>query len=119
MRELFECPQGTPLEAFYMETAAIPLRFILTGRRVMYYWTILQKPKSELVREVFEAQSLFKSEDSWATQVQNDIKNCDINLTEEEMKKISQYKMKKLVAQKIRIKTDEYLLKLKKNHVKT
>ena len=119
MRELFECPQGTPLEAFYMETSAIPLRFILTGRRIMYYWTILQKPKSELVREVFEAQSMFKTEDSWATQVLNDIKNCDINLTEDEMKETSQYKMKKLVAEKLRNKTDEYLLKLKDKHVKT
>jgi hypothetical protein len=103
----------------YTIVYAIPLRFILTGRRIMYYWTILQKPKSELVREVFEAQSMFKSEDSWATQVQNDIKDCDINLTEDEINKISQYKLKKLVAQKLRLKTDEYLLKLKQNHVKT
>ena len=76
MRELFECPQGTPIEAFFMETSAIPLRFILTGRRILYYWTIINKPSSELVRQVFEAQKEFKTNDSWVIQVENDIQTC-------------------------------------------
>ena len=119
MRELFECPQGTPIEAFYMETSAIPLRFILTGRRILYYWTILNKPGSELVKQVFEAQKEFETNDSWVKQVENDLRTCEIDLKEEDIKKLSQYKIKKLVANKIRIKTDEYLLKLKNSHTKT
>ena len=50
MRELFECPQGTPLEAFYLETSAIPFRFILMGRRIMFYWALLNKSDSELAK---------------------------------------------------------------------
>ena len=119
MRELFESPQGTPIEAFYMETSAIPLRFILTGRRILYYWTILNKPSSELVKQVFEAQKEFKTHDSWVKQVENDMKTCEIDLTDDEIQKLSHYKIKKLVAKKIRIKTDEYLVKLKKSHTKT
>ena len=104
MRELFECPQGTPIEAFFMETSAIPLCFILTGRRILYYWTIINKPRSELVRQVFEAQKEFKTNDSWVKQVENDIQTCGINLKEEEIKKLSQYKIKKLVAKKYQSK---------------
>ena len=58
-RNIFECPQGTPLEAFFLETSTIPFRFILQGRRLMYLWTLLKKPKTELARQVYEAQKPF------------------------------------------------------------
>ena len=63
-RNIFECPQGTPLEAFFLETSTIPFRFILQGRRLMYLWTLLKKPKTELARQVYEAQKRFKTKDS-------------------------------------------------------
>ena len=119
MRKLFNCPEGTPIEAFFLETSAIPIRFILIGRRLMYYWTILNKPKSELVREVFEAQKLFKSKDSWISQVEDDLKLYEIDMNEDELKKLSKYKMKKLVEKQIRIKADQYLLELRDSHEKT
>ena len=73
MTKLFNCPEGTPTEAFFLETSALPFRFILFGRRIMYYWTLLHKLKNELASEVFEAQKLFKSKDSWIVQVEDDM----------------------------------------------
>ena len=61
MRKIFDCPQGTPLEAFFIETSTLPIRFILMGRRLMYFWTVLNKPETELVRQVLEAQKIFKT----------------------------------------------------------
>ena len=119
MREIFECPQGTPLEAFYMETSAIPFRFILQGRRMLYYWGILNKPNLELVKEVFEAQKQFATNDSWVTQVKNEMESCGIDICESDFKQLSLYKVKKLVSKSIKSKSDEYLLKLKDSHVKT
>ena len=49
MRRLFEVEQGTPIESYYLETSTWPLRFILMGRKLMFYWTILNKSESELV----------------------------------------------------------------------
>lgn len=97
MRRLFNFPEGTPLEAFFLETSALPVLFILMGRRLMYYWTILNKPNDELVREVFDAQNMFRTKDSWIVHMENDLKTCDIALSEEEIKNLSKYKMKKLV----------------------
>ena len=48
MRQLFDA-EGTPIEAFYIETSAWPFRHIICGRRLMYYWCILQKNDTELV----------------------------------------------------------------------
>ena len=45
-----------PIEALYLETKSIPIRFIIASRRLMYMHTILQKNEEELVRKVFEAQ---------------------------------------------------------------
>jgi hypothetical protein len=118
-RNIFNSPQGTPLEAFFLETSTIPLRFVLQGRRLMYLWTILKKPRTELAREVYEAQKLFKTKGSWVEQVEEDLKSCDINLTDTEIEQLSQYKMSKLVKSKIRELSDKYLLELKAKHTKS
>ena len=55
MRKIFDCPQGTPLEAFFIETSTLPIRF-------MYFWTVLNKPETELIRQVLEARKIFKTD---------------------------------------------------------
>ena len=80
MRRIFESEQGTPIESFYLETSAWPFRFILMGRQLMYYWTILNKPESELVRQVFNAQRDFPSKGSWIDEVQGVLKNVALKI---------------------------------------
>ena len=118
-RQIFDCPQGTPVEAFFFETSTLPLRFILQGRRLMYLWTILKKPNTELVRQVYKAQKQFKTKGSWAEQIEDDLKICEIDLADEEIESLSQFQMTKLVKEKIREQADKYLLNLKAKHVKT
>ena len=71
MRRLFESEQGTPIESFYLETSAWPLRFILMGRKLMYYWTLVHKSDKELVKSVFNAQRDFpsKNKDDWSSEM--------------------------------------------------
>ena len=71
------------------------------------------------MKEVFEAQKMFKSKDCWIEQVENDLKACEINLTDEEIKNLSKFQMKKLVLSGIKIRSQEFLMKLKDSHVKT
>ena len=60
MRKLFEAKQGTPIEAFYFETAAWPFCYIILGRHLMYYWFNLRKNEKDLVKFVFNAQRDFR-----------------------------------------------------------
>ena len=55
MRKIFSCVITTPVEAFYLETGALPLRFVITARRLLFFWTILHKPEHELVKQTFRA----------------------------------------------------------------
>ena len=76
LRRLFDAEQGTPIESFYLESSAWPLRFIIMGRKFMYYWTLLRKSESELVKQVFDAQRKFpsKKNNDWVSEVQGDLK---------------------------------------------
>ena len=73
----------TPIESFFIETSSIPIRFILKGKRIMYYWDLLRKGGHELVKRVFEASKEFKDKIDWVSQVEEDLSSCDINLTED------------------------------------
>ena len=54
LTKIFNSPVSTSYEAVYFETGCLPIRFILQGRRLLYYWTLLNKPNDELVKNVFD-----------------------------------------------------------------
>ena len=117
MRRLFNSVSSTAVEAFYIETGMIlPLRFTIIARRLMYLWTILQKSDSELVKQVYEAQKLSPVKNDWSTQVEQDLKYCKIDFTEEEIKVMKKSKFKKIVQDSIKSIGTEYLLSLKAKH---
>ena len=87
----------------------------------MFYWTILNKSDSELVKQVFTTQGQFpsKKKDDWVSEVQGDLKNCNINLSDDEIKKMSQYKFKKIVKEQIQLKVMAHLFTLQNKHSKS
>ena len=121
MRNLFNAEIGTPIESFFIETSTIPLRFILQGRRIMYLWTILRKSESELVKRVFLAMQEFpaKNGTDWASQVSQDLADCEIFYTQEEISKMSKFKFKQIVKKQITQKACEYLTELQMKHSKS
>ena len=118
-RRLFQVPSSTAIEAFYLETSSIPIRFILIGRRLLYFWDILHKNESELVRKVFNSQKAFPVKHDWAFQVKQDLEDCNIDLTEDEISNMKKITFKKLVNEKIRLLAAQYLLTLKQQHSKS
>ena len=50
LRGILNAHPKIPIEALYLETKSIPIRFILASRRLMFMHAILQKNKEELVR---------------------------------------------------------------------
>ena len=77
-RRLFEVPRSTAIEAFYFETSTMPVRFLLVGRRLMFYWTILQKGEDELVRKVFNSQKAFPVKNDFICLIDSDLELCGI-----------------------------------------
>ena len=89
------------------------------GRRVMFLWTILNKPKSELVRQVYDSMCEFPSVDDWRTLVKSDLSFLDIHYSDEYISMTTKSEMKKLIRRSISVKRDEYLQNLQKSHTKS
>ena len=118
-RRLFQVPNCTTIEAFYLETSAVRVRFLLMSRRLLYLWDIIQKNESELVRKVFDSQKMFTVKNDWVLQVQSDLEECGIFLTENEIAKMKRISFKKLVTDKINLLSAKYLCSLKERHSKS
>ena len=113
--KVFNCPISTPIETFFLETNTIPIKYILKSRRLMYYWNILHMDESELVRRVFTAQKLSSCKSDWVLQVYEDLNECNINLSENEIMKMKKFSFRKLVRKKVREASENHLVSLKKS----
>ena len=118
-RRLFQVPKCTAIEAFYLETSALPIRHILIGRRLMYLWDILHKSENELVRKVYNSQKEFSVRNDWTVQVQQDLIQCEINLSDDEISKMKRKDFKKMVTEKVQLLAARFLISKKMQHSKS
>ena len=61
----------------------------------------------------------FPGKDDWILEIYENLEFCDINLNEEEIRKMSKYTFKKLVNKQIKLKAEEYLASIQDGHSKT
>ena len=102
-------PYTCSYEAIYLETGSLPIRFILQGRRLMFYWAILNKDTEELIKKVFDTQTQFPTKGDWTFQIEEDKKYLDIDISENSIKNMKKHKFKKLLKEKLKLKAAEYL----------
>ena len=119
LRKVFNCISSTAIESFYLEANILPFRHIIIARRLMFYWSILQKSESELVRQVLRTQQLSPVKNDWTLQISADLDMCGITLTELEISQMTKYTFKRLVKTKITELARTYLTNLKQNHSKS
>ena len=118
-RKLFNVPFSTPTESFYLETNELPLRFIIIGRRLLYYWTILNKPDNELVKQVFRTQQLSPVRNDWCETIKLDMKSINFDIMENDIIGMKKSKFKSLLKNKIREAASSFLTDLKEKHSKS
>ena len=112
MRKIFDSPVSTPTESFYIETNTMPLRFVVIARRLLFYWNIVNKPDSELIKQVYLAQKLMPSTNDWCQTIQQDLKQLNINYNENEIAQMKKQTFKTLVSRKIQELSHQFLYKL-------
>ena len=107
-----------PLEALFLETSSIPIRFIVSSRRLMYLHSILQKSPEELVRKVYEAQKVDTIPGDFCELIAEDKDVMGINMSDLEIRSMSKLKFKKIIKNKTKEAAFRYLLSLKEGHSK-
>ena len=118
-RKVFSSIISTPIESYFIETNTIPIRHIIMARRLMYYWNLLQKDDTELVKKVFLTQRSLPTKNDWVSQLESDLKECRITLSEVEIKNMKKETFKTLVKKHIKNIAKEYLINLRSKHSKS
>ena len=98
---MFKAHSKTALEALFLEAGIIPLRFIIAKRRLMYLWTILQRPEEEMLKKVYKTQKVVRTSGDWANTIEEELNTYNINLTDEEIEATSKYTLKNLVKRNV------------------
>ena len=115
---MFKAHSKTSLEFLHLETGTKPIRFIIASRRLNYLQNILQKPRNELIRRVYEAQKKKPAKGAWIELVKKDLDLIGEELDEESISAISKNKFKRYVKKKMDIAVFDYLEGQKAKHSK-
>ena len=118
LRGLLSAHSKTPLEALYLETNSLPIRFILKSRRIMYLHSILQKNESEMVRKIYKVQKENPSPGDFSELVRRDCTAIELGMTDDDISKTSKLQFRALVKQKVRAAALNYLKTLQQTHSK-
>ena len=123
-RNIFSIDQSkahskTPLELFYLETGSIPIRYILMSRRLNFLWYLIHQKEESLLSNFFLAQCEDPIKGDWVSQVKEDMKVLNIELTFESIKTYSKDSFKLLVKNQIRKAAFAGLKEIQESHSKS
>ena len=83
LRCILKAHKGTSNTLLYLETGAVPIKWILSQRRINYLKHLLTRSENELVRKVYEAQKKNPVQGDFAKLVEKDLRSFE--LTHEEV----------------------------------
>ena len=118
LRYLLGCHSKTPLEFFFLESGSIPIRYVISSRRINYLRTILRREEEELTQRVFEAQIANPCTGDFAELVKHDLESIGLGYDPSLIRNTDEEVFKKLIKQKITAAAFSYLSGLQNTHSK-
>ena len=91
-----------PTEMLYLETSQVPIKSVIIVRRLLYLQTILQRHESELTRQIYDAMKEEPLKDDWIHLVNKDMVDINLNLSDDQISKLSKREFKIIVKSKMR-----------------
>ena len=85
MKKIVNAHAMTAKEAFFLEAGLIPIKIVLSKRRLLFLWNILQRDDNELLQRFYLAQKVFRIKNDWSELVEKDRSDLEIDLTYEEI----------------------------------
>ena len=82
LKKIIGSHSKAPTELTHLETAALPIKFILASRRINYLHNILVKKDHELTKRVYECQIKNPSKGDWCNLVRNDMAMIGLDVSD-------------------------------------
>ena len=109
LRSLFNSHSKTSSAFLHLETATIPIRYIIASRRINYLHNILTRNENEVVSRVYFAQKAKPLQGDFVKLVESDLQLINLQYNESFFKSMSKNKFKKFIKLKIRNAAFQYL----------
>ena len=97
MKKIINAHSMTAKEAFFLEAGLVPIKFMLSKRRLMYLWNILHRNENELLKRFYIAQKLSRTKNDWTELVDKDKSDLGIDLTDDEISRMKESEFKNIV----------------------
>ena len=97
----------------------MPWKYDIMKKRILYLWKILNSDKSELISRVYESQLNASHIGDWVRLVANDKVKIELDLSDEEIRKLSKTKFQTIVNSKVENFALSELNELKSKHSKS
>ena len=109
MQNTFGSLRTTVREAYYLDGGKIQIHHLISKRRLMYYFHIISRDPTELIRKVYEIQKLKDCKDDYHKLIIKEKEKYNIHYTDEQIVRMGKSKFKKLVNTQVNTKAfDEY-----------
>ena len=116
MRGLVGSHAKAPLEHLYLETAALPITYVLSARRMIYLQTILKRSDDEITKRVFICQRNNPSPGDWCELVMQDFIEMGLHISDEQIAGMPSDDYKTLIKEAVQEKAFKDLQNLKSGH---
>ena len=118
LRRVLGTPISTPIESLYLEMGCIPFRFVIMGRRLMFFHYLANLEDEEMLSKFFVAQWEHPVSNDWTETVKKDMEFLNIKCDRNNIKLIKKEQFKKVVKKSIQSAAFDYLIDLKESHSK-
>ena len=113
LSKILDCEANTNNVFKYLELGVKPVRFELMKRKILYLQYILQQEKQSMIYKVFEATLKDPLKNDFVSICKKYLEDLNINLSFEDIKNLSKWKLKKILKDKIELAAFKYLIRLK------
>ena len=116
LRKILNAHAKTPVEFLYLETGALPVRFVITSKRLNYLNHIHRTKEHELIKRVLNAQKESPIKGDWYNLVKEDLIQCKIE--EKLLRMQSKQEAKTYIKTQVYIEAMRYLKEKQSTHKK-
>ena len=118
LSKILDCNSNTSNVVKYLELGAIPIRYEIIKRRLVFFQYLLKQEKSSMIRKVLDATIENPSQNDFVVTCQEYMKVLNIDISFDEIQKMSNWKFKNMVKERVSKSAFEYLMNQKENQKK-
>ena len=118
LRKIFEVPSTCPKEMLHLELGCLPIRYVVTTRRLLFLHYILHEEEDSLIHKVLVSQSGTPLKDDWVSTALDDLEDFKISMSFEQIRVMTIWKFQTIVQNAVRTKALEDLTLTKLKHSK-